>query len=188
MSQDELSGPDLDGVVADANAVGLEYVVIGGFSVIANGYLRATNDSDLLVPDDPETDDAIDRFLDRVGATRLYDGKVLGRQEIDGAHHLRVNSRHGIIDIMRGGLPPLDYQTVAERALQVEVAGQSTRIAGLRSIVGFKRLADRPRDRNDLSELEAFHGSLPIEPIPGVDDDAVAIEPPADAGSGRPHK
>jgi hypothetical protein len=51
MSQDELSGPDLDGVVADANAVGLPYVVIGGFSVIAHGYLRATKDSDLLVPD-----------------------------------------------------------------------------------------------------------------------------------------
>jgi hypothetical protein len=46
MSQDALSGPDLDGVVADANAVGLDYEVIGGFSVIANGYLR-----DLLVPD-----------------------------------------------------------------------------------------------------------------------------------------
>jgi hypothetical protein len=26
-----------------------------------------------------------------------------------------------------------------------------------------------PRDRNDLEELEAFHGELPIEPIPGLD-------------------
>jgi hypothetical protein len=40
MSRDEPSGPDLDGVVADANAVGLPYVVIGGFSVMANGFLR----------------------------------------------------------------------------------------------------------------------------------------------------
>lgn len=51
MSHPEPSGPDLDGVVASANAVGLPYVVIGGFSVIANGFVRATNDSDLLVPD-----------------------------------------------------------------------------------------------------------------------------------------
>lgn len=51
MSQDEPSGPDLDGVIADANAVGLPYVVIGGFSVIANGFLGATTGSDLLVPD-----------------------------------------------------------------------------------------------------------------------------------------
>jgi hypothetical protein len=169
MPPDELSGPDLNGVVADANAVGLSYVVIGGFSVIANGYLRATNDSDLLVPDGPETDDAISRFLDRAGATRLYDGKKLTRQEIADAHHLRINSRHGIVDIMRGGLPPLDFDTVAQHALLIDVGGQQAPVANLRSIVGFKRLAGRPRDRNDLAELEAFHGSLPIDPIPSVD-------------------
>jgi hypothetical protein len=169
MSQDELSGPDLDGVVADANAVGLEYVVIGGFSVIANGYLRATKDSDLLVPDGAETDDAIMRFLDRAEATRLYDGKTLTRDDVGSAHHLRVNSRHGIVDIMRGGLPPLDYETVADEAFSIEIGGESAPVASLRSIVGFKRLAGRPRDRNDLEELEAFHGELPIEPIPGLD-------------------
>jgi len=65
MSRDELSGPDLAGVVADANAVGLEHVVIGGFSVIYHGYIRATKDSDLLVSDEPTTDAAIVRFLDR---------------------------------------------------------------------------------------------------------------------------
>lgn len=37
MPRDELSGPDLDGVIADANAARLPYVVIGGFSVIAHG-------------------------------------------------------------------------------------------------------------------------------------------------------
>jgi hypothetical protein len=176
MSQDEssgpepdLSGPDLNGVVADANAAGLRFVVIGGFSVIANGYLRATDDSDLLVPDDPDTNDAVLRFFDRVGATRLRDGKKLTLQEIAAADHLRVNSRHGIVDIMHGGLPPLDYDTVVGDAITIDVAGQSARIAGLRSIVGFKRLANRPRDRNDLMELEAFHGPLPVEPIPGVD-------------------
>jgi hypothetical protein len=169
MSPDELSGPDLDGVVADANAVGLPYVVIGGFSVIANGYLRATDDSDLLVPDGPETDEVILRFFERIGATRFRDGKVLNPAEVAGTHHLRVNSRHGIVDVMRGGLPPLDYETVAARAFDAEIGGEQARVAALRTIVGFKRLAGRPRDRNDLEELEAFHGELPIDPIPGID-------------------
>lgn len=169
MSQDALSGPDLDGVVADANAVGLDYVVIGGFSVIANGYLRATDDSDLLVPDGAATDEAILRFLDRIEATRLRDGKVLTSEDVAATHHLRVNSRHGIVDVMRGGLPPLDYETVAARGIDAEVGGEPARVAGLRSIVGFKRLAGRPRDRTDLEELEAFHGELPIDPIPGLD-------------------
>jgi hypothetical protein len=131
MSRDEPSGPDLDGVVADANAAGLPYVVIGGFSVIANGFLRATKDSDLLVPDGPETDAAILRFLDRADASRLADDRTLTAEDVVDASHLRVMSRHGIVDIMRGGLPPLDYETVAAN--------------------------------------EAFHGALPIDPIPGLD-------------------
>jgi hypothetical protein len=169
MSHLEPSGPDLDGVVADANAVGLLYVVIGGFSVIANGFVRATKDSDLLVPDGDETDAAILRFLDRIEATRLRDDKILGKEEIVDAHHLRVRSRHGIVDIMRGGLPPLDFETVAAGAIEGEAGGEQAKFASLRSIVGFKRLAGRPQDKRDLEELEAFNGELPIDPIPGLD-------------------
>jgi hypothetical protein len=171
MPQDEPSGPDLDGVVADANAVGLQYVVIGGFAVIANGFLRATKDSDLLVPDGQETDEAIVRFLDRIEARRLRDEKVLTLEDVQNAQHVRVESRHGIIDVMRGGLPPLDYDTVAAGAIDAEVGAQPARVANLRSIVGFKRLAGRPQDRRDLEELESFHGELPIDPIPGLDID-----------------
>lgn len=169
MSPGEPSGPDLDGVVADANAVGLRYVVIGGFSVMANGFLRATKDSDLLVPDGPEADAAILRFLERIEASRLHDEKVLTAEDVAGADHLRVGSRHGIVDLLRGGLPPLDYESVAAAAIDAEVGGRPAPVASLRSIVGFKRLAGRPQDKRDLEELEAFHGELPIDPIPGVD-------------------
>ncbi len=169
MLQDELSGPDLAGVVTDADAVGLRYVVIGGFSVILHGYVRATKDSDLLVPDGPEADAAVLRFLRRIDARRFQDDRILGEEDVAGGHHLRVNSRHGIIDVMRGGLPPLDYETVSARADTVEWEGQRIRFAALPSIVGFKRLAGRPQDRLDLSELEALYGELPIDPIPGLD-------------------
>ena len=170
MSRAELSGPDLDGVIADANAVGLPYVVIGGFSVIAHGYLRATRDSDLLVPDGATADEAIHRFLERVEGVRLHDERRLTLSEIPEIDHLRVRSNHGIIDILRGGLPPLDYDTVAARAITLDRAGQPAAFASLRSIVGFKRLAGRPQDRLDLENLERVNGPLPIDPIPGLDD------------------
>jgi len=169
MSQDEFSGPDLDGVVADANAVGLPYVVIGGFSVIAHGFLRATKDSNLLVPDGREADEAIHRFLERIEATRLHDGKRLEPADIDGAHHLRVRSRRGIVDIMRGGLAPLDYDSVAASAIELDRGGEPAPFASLRSIVGFKRLAGRGQDRVDLENLERVNGELPEDEIPGLD-------------------
>ncbi len=169
MSQDALSGPDLTGAVADTNAVGLDYVVIGGFSVIFHGYVRATKDSDLLVPDGPASDAAVLRFLERIDARRFRDDKELGKEDVADAGHLRVNSRHGIIRILRGGPPPLDYDTVSERAQTAEWNGLTVRVAALPSVVGFKRLAARPQDQVDLAELEAIHGELPIDPIPGLD-------------------
>jgi hypothetical protein len=169
MSQDALSGPDLAGVVADADAVGLPYVVIGGFSVIFHGYVRATKDSDLLVPDGAEANAAIMRFLARIDARRFQDDRVLSAEDVAREEHLRVNSGRGIIDIMRGGLPPLDFDTVVARADLVDWNGQRVRIAALPSVVGFKRLAGRPQDKLDLGELEAIHGELPEEPIPGLD-------------------
>ncbi len=170
MPPDDPTGPDLDGVVADADAVGLNYVVIGGFAVIYHGHIRATKDSDLLVPDGPETDAAVLRFLQRVGGKRLRDDKILTPEDIAAAESLRVTSRHGIVDIMRGGLPPLDYDTVAEHAETTDWKGQTVRIASLRSLVGFKRLAHRPDpDRADLRKLEAIYGPLPTDPIPGLD-------------------
>jgi hypothetical protein len=169
MPLDEPSGPDLDGVVADANAVGLDYVVIGGFSVIYHGYVRATKDSDLLVADGPESDAAVLRFIERVDGKRLRDDKALTLDDIAQADTLRISSRHGIIDFLRGGLPPLDFGTVAQRSLSVDIGDQPARVADLQSVVGFKRLAGRPQDRNDLEELEAIYGELPVESIPGLD-------------------
>jgi hypothetical protein len=165
----EIRGPDLSGVVAAANEAGLEHVVIGGFAVIAHGYFRATKDSDLLVPDGPEADQAILRFLDLIGATRFSDGKVLTAEDVAGAHHLRVDSQHGVIDIMRGGLAPLDYETVAANSIEGSWRNSPFRVASLRSLVGFKRLAGRGSDRVDLEKLELANGELPIDPIPGLD-------------------
>lgn len=170
MDQAEILGPDLAGVVADANEAELPYVVIGGFAVIAHGYFRATKDSDLLVPDGPEADAAIGRFLDLAEALRFPDGKKLSADDIRSAHHLRVDSRHGVIDIMRGGLPPLDYDTVSKRAIDATWRDSKFRVAALQSLVGFKRLAGRGQDRLDLEKLEIANGKLPIEPIPGLDE------------------
>jgi hypothetical protein len=169
MPQDAPSGPNLAGVIADANSAGLKHVVIGGFSVIFHGFVRATRDSDLLVPDGKEADETILRFLELTDGQRLSDEKKLTIDDISGAEQLRVSTRRGIVDIIRGGSPPLDFDTVSDRADIVEWEGQMVRVAALRSVVGFKRLAKRPQDRVDLEELKAIHGDLPIEPIPGLD-------------------
>lgn len=164
-----LPEPKLDEAAAALVAEGARFVVIGGFAVIANRFVRATEDVDFLVPDDPGNDRRVLAALRSLDGTRQRDETPLLDQHLLGQAHLRAITRAGIVDVMRGGLPPLDFDTVAREAMSAEYDDVEFQVAGLRSIVGFKRLAGRPRDRNDLIGLSEVHGDLPIDPIPGLD-------------------
>lgn len=164
-----IADPELDLAVAAMVAEDVRFVVVGGFSVIANRFVRATEDIDFLVPDDPENDRRVLSALRRLDGVRLRDGQELEEGHLLEQTHLRAKTSAGVVDIMRGGLPPLDFETVEERAMQADYGGVEFLVAGLSSIVGFKRLAGRARDRNDLIGLEEVHGELPEDEIPGLD-------------------
>lgn len=161
--------PELDVAAAAMVAAQARFVVIGGFAVIANRFIRATEDIDFLIPDDPENDRRVLAALIELGGHRLRDNAQLGDGHLLDQTHLRAKTRAGVVDILRGGLPPLDYETVEERAMRADYGTVEFLVAGLSSIVGFKRLADRPRDRNDLIGLAEIHGELPFDSIPGLD-------------------
>lgn len=159
--------PDLAGVIAAANEVGMPFVIIGGFAVIANRYLRGTEDVDLLIPGDRDLDTVVQRFLGRVEGRR--DGRAVSAAALRDAETLRVESRFGPVDLLREGVPPLDFQTVHDEAIRLTFDEHSASVASLASLVAFKRLADRPRDRLDLAELERIHGALPAPSSPDLD-------------------
>lgn len=153
--------PDLAGVIASANAAGLRFVLIGGFAVIAHQHLRATEDVDLLVPDDAGEVDALLRFLTEVDA-RWHGREGRPSEEVvRSSHHLRVATRHGLVDLLKEGAPPLDFDTVRREALVVAFEGEDAAVAGLKSLAALKRLAGRPIDQLDLEALERIHGPLP---------------------------
>jgi hypothetical protein len=161
--------PELDVAAGAMVRAGARFVVIGGFAVIANRFVRATEDIDFLVPDDDENDRRVLAALRELEAVRQRDGEPLRDEHLLGQSHLRAITKAGVIDVMRGGLAPLDFETVAAEAIRADYDGLEFPIAGLRSIVGFKRLAGRPQDRQDLERLAEIHGGLPESPIPGLD-------------------
>lgn len=162
-------GPDLPGVVAALRARDVRHLVIGGFAVIAHQYVRATEDVDVLVPDDPANDRLLSLALADLGA-RLPSDTLPTVEQLGERAHTRLESpEHGAIDILREGEPPLDFATVDDGAIDGTVGGVTVRVAGLESLVAFKRLAGRPRDRLDLEELAARLGELPIIEVPGLD-------------------
>jgi hypothetical protein len=161
--------PELDIAATAMVAERAHFVVVGGFAVIANRFVRATEDIDFLVPDSDENDRRVIAALSKLDGTRLQDEAPISDEHLIGQAHLRARTHAGIVDILRGGLPPLDFDTVEKHAMRADYGQVEFLVAGLSSIVGFKRLADRPRDRNDLIGLAEIHGELPLDPIPGVD-------------------
>ena len=161
--------PDLPGITTALIAANAQFVVIGGFAVIANDYVRATEDVDLLIPDDAENDRALDAALNALGARWTTDDAAFSPGGLSGREHSRFWTRHGLLDLLREGAPPLDFANVRQHAHIADLGDGRFRVAGLASVVAFKRLAGRLRDKADLEQLAEIHGELPIDPIPGLD-------------------
>lgn len=75
--------------------------------------------------------------LTSLGGVRLRDEQPLRDEHIVGVEHLRASTDAGLIDIIRGGLPPLDFATVAAGAMRADYGDFSFRVAGLRSLVAY---------------------------------------------------
>ena len=143
--------------------------MIGGFAVIANQYVRGTEDVDLLIKGDHSLDETLAHFLTSIDAQR--NGRPVplrsDRKRRDDArrHAFRPGG-----PAARGQILPSTSPRSRDAAINLNYHGQPARVASLASLVAFKRIAGRPRDQLDLTELERIHGELPIEPIPGIDD------------------
>lgn len=131
--------------------------------------MRATEDVDLLVPDDPVNDRALDIALTGLDARWVQPDRPFAPGELAGREHSRLWTRGGLVDLLREGAAPLEFTTVREDAHVADLGAGPFHVAGLASVVAFKRLADRPRDRADLDELREIHGELPTQRLPGVD-------------------
>jgi hypothetical protein len=147
-------------LIAALNERDIPYVIIGGFAVIANGYVRSTEDLDVLVPTAPETIEAVKAICRELGGTDR-EGEEIPTARFDGAQHVRAHTRHGILDVVPEGESPLSFDEIADGSFEIEIDGHTARVAGLAHLVALKRLGDRTRDRADLEALEEAHGELP---------------------------
>lgn len=157
-------------LLAHLNAASVDYVVIGGWAVIAHGYVRATKDVDILVADTPVVRRHVTKAVAALAATRL-NGSALSPTTPMPDQGWQLQTRLGRLDVLLEGPPPLDLESVKADAILRTIDGTSVLITGLAHLTAFKRLAGRLSDRADLEELErVLERPLPRLPLPGLDD------------------
>ncbi len=137
----------------------IHFVLVGGLALNAWGYMRATQDIDVVPDPAPENLEKLDALLRGLGGKVDVGGRLLDSASI--STFLRTGDRTfvrtelGQIDVLQG-LPQVPrFEDLDGQAKEIDIDGLAVRVCSLEHLLEMKRASDRPRDREDLRELEA---------------------------------
>jgi hypothetical protein len=155
-------------VVAGLDAARVRYLIVGGLAVVAHGYVRATQDLDLVVALDPDNARRAAEAFTRLG----YRPAAPVALELFAREECRAEWRREkgavVLPLYHAQDPaarvdlflsePFDFVSAHAAALRVEVArGTVAMFLGLNDLLTMKRAAARPQDLADVAELETLH-------------------------------
>jgi hypothetical protein len=140
----------------------VDYLVIGGVAVQAYGHVRTTQDVDVIVAPDARNLERLAAALAQLGARlKGVDAHLLGIDPTD-ATHLRDGANFGLatsaggLDVwtdaaeLKGARP---WDEMRQRAVSVEVGGQSLRFVHRDDLIRMKLAAGREKDLQDIAAL-----------------------------------
>lgn len=139
---------------------GVEFIVVGMASAIAQGAPLNTLDLDIVHRRSEENVDRLLALLTSLDAVYRTDRRDLrpGREALLGAGHQLLRTRLGIIDCL--GAMTLDgadrtYDDLLEHSITLRIDGKEVRLLSLAAYIRAKRAAGRPKDLAVLPVLEA---------------------------------
>jgi hypothetical protein len=143
---------------------GVDFVVVGGFAVIAHGVVRATRDVDIVVRPTPPNYRALSACLTRgrlSPSVSLWESQFLDLDLADafdlarGAVY-RLSTPHGWLDVLNRMPAVPRYDDLKDASVSATVDAVDVRFASVDDLIAMKLAADRPRDRLDVAELLAI--------------------------------
>lgn len=145
-------------VIAQLNAAGVRYVVVGGLAVGAHGVIRATRDLDLVPAPDTSNADLLARALAAIGGRHPIESD-LSAKNLTAPRSLKVLTRHGEVHVLNRMPGTPVFEELERRRIAVEIEPEVVApICSLSHLRQMKRASERPRDEVDLIELDALHG------------------------------
>lgn len=149
---------DLQALLEGLNEFGVRFVVIGGVAVGAHGYVRGTEDLDLVPDPDPENLAHLTKALQELESTL----PTVGDRPFDPATDARVirqggnvtaMTRFGELDVVQRARGVPSYRQLDEDAIDSELLGVPVRVCSLSRLREMKKAQDREQDRADLANL-----------------------------------
>jgi hypothetical protein len=154
--------PELDAarILRALVEAGVDFVVIGGIAAVLHGSARNTFDLDVCFATDRDN-------LRRLGAVLTHldarlrgvaddvpfvpDAETLRRVEV-----LTLRTAAGDLDVLARPAGTSRYRTLRDRADIFDLDGIAVPVASVEDLLDMKRAAGRPKDAEDVAELEAI--------------------------------
>jgi hypothetical protein len=149
---------DLRSLLDALHEGGVEFVVIGGVAVGAHGFIRGTEDLDIVPDPDPENLKRLSDALSRLDSTL----PTVGERPFDPASDFGVIRRGGNVTAMTrfGGLDVVQraqgvpsYRQLVTDAVESELLGIPVRVCSLARLRQMKEAQSRTQDQLDLENL-----------------------------------
>lgn len=140
---------DVKRLVRALNEAGVEYLLIGGYALLAHGYQRATVDIDLLLPRGESAGERVRRALLVLPDRAARDLELHWFEE---GGTIRVADEF-VVDLMfnAGGET---YASLKDHAVTIDFDGVLVRTLDLEGLLKTKTLSDRPKDVSDRQLLQ----------------------------------
>lgn len=152
-------GPsDAPRVFRTLNQHGVDYVVIGGWAVIAHGRVRTTLDVDFVADVEPAN---LERLADALAELRAelwgVDAHLLDialdAETLASGANFTLTTDAGGVDFFNEVPGQVPYRDLRRRAVSGRARGVSVPLAGREDLIRMKRAAGRDRDLEDLAVL-----------------------------------
>jgi hypothetical protein len=136
----------------------VRFVVIGGVAVAAHGYVRGTEDLDLVPDPDPANLERLTAALAMLESTlptardRPFD-PASDAGTIRRGGNVTADTRFGGLDVVQRARGVPSYTQLDEDAVESELLGVPVRVCSLTRLREMKEAQGRTQDRADLENL-----------------------------------
>ena len=133
----------------------VEYMLVGGYAVMAHGYLRATQDLDVWVRASP---DNAARVLEAMEAFGMPPGLTLddlAQTEGTPPTGFRFGRRPLAVDLLTS-IRGVEFDDAWPHSIVREFDGLAIRVIGRAALLANKRATGRPKDAADVAALEGL--------------------------------
>lgn len=132
------------------NENGVRYLLIGGYAVVVYGYVRNTNDIDIVVSNDPNNAKNLVKALTEFGFAESGLSVELFTQKDS---LVRMGIEPNKIEILNY-LDGIDFAKAYGRRKPLQVEDIEISVIGLEDLIANKKAVGRLKDLADIEELE----------------------------------